>query len=343
MTRALGPRDVVAARLWAAIVIAVGTAVFLGSALFSAPGLHPLQIVCGAVMALFCVVITLLPAGRTRLLCVAGPILGLAGIVLLDFATADATLTGQIFFCIPVLYAGVHLRPAGVVLVTAAAIAAETVVVCSLLPHDQAVTQLTFMNGTLVLLAAVLARAMANQARLVAKLRHQAAVDPLTGLVTRRVLDDATLMAIASGSDDPAAGTGLILIDVDEFKGINDTHGHAVGDDALVHIAAVLRSRCEMRDVVARMGGDELAVLMPGCTADAATRRAEEIVSAVRQQPLTVRGGHELSLSISAGAAHSREADCDPRDLYITADAALYDAKRRGRGRVGGVAYDTSR
>ena len=291
-----------------------------------------MQVICGAGLGLFCIAVTVLPAARIASLCVVGPLVGVLAVVVLDIGTHDAGLTGQIFFCLPVLYAAVHLRVPGSILITAAAVFGQAVVVCMFLPLGQALTDLAFMGGTLILMGSVLTRAMVVQHRLVERLRQQAAVDPLTGLVTRRVLDDA-VSAISSNTSEQ--GTALVLIDVDKLKVINDTYGHAVGDDALVHIAAVLSAQCRDHDVLARMGGDELAVLMPGCSHDTALSRAQEFVRSVREQPLAMADGRTLTLSISAGAAHAPQNTGTSRDLYISADTALYDAKRTGRGRVG--------
>ncbi len=166
-----------------------------------------------------------------------------------------------------------------------------------------------------------------------AELRRHAAIDPLTGLATRRVLDDATRIALTAA--EARVGTALVIIDLDRFKAVNDTYGHVVGDEALTHVARILTGQSRGHDVVARIGGDELAVLMPGCGYEAAMRRAEDFVAAVNTTPLLLPGGVTVPLSISAGAAHVPDNAAGAGDLYSTADAALYAAKRSGRGRVG--------
>ncbi len=181
-------------------------------------------------------------------------------------------------------------------------------------------------------MAVMLARANTMQERLVTALQEQARVDALTGLVNRRAFDDA----LATTLTQPVrAGTALVLIDVDAFKTINDSHGHPVGDAALVHLADVLREQVRAEDaVLSRLGGDELAVLLPDCAADVAARRAEELLTAVRATPLRLDDGTLLALSISVGVAHVPVRSGDLQTLYHAADAALYDAKRSGRGRV---------
>ncbi len=194
----------------------------------------------------------------------------------------------------------------------------------------RAITELAYVGTTLTLTAAVLARAGVVQDRLVAELRRPAVIDPLTGLATRRVLDDATRIALTAAQ--ARVGTALVIIDVDRFKAVNDTYGHGV--EALTHVVRILTGRSRGHDVVARMGGDELAVLVPGCGYDAAMRRAEDFVAAVNTTPLLLPGGVTVPLSISAGAAHVPENAAGAGNLYSTADAALYAAKRSGRGRV---------
>jgi diguanylate cyclase (GGDEF)-like protein len=126
-----------------------------------------------------------------------------------------------------------------------------------------------------------------------------------------------------------------VLIDVDALKSINDAHGHPAGDEVLVHLAAVLREQVRAEDaVLSRLGGDELAVLLPGSSAPAARRRAEALLDRVRATPVTLTDGTPLALSISLGVAHLPHSADSLEALYETADAALYDAKRAGRGCV---------
>jgi diguanylate cyclase (GGDEF)-like protein len=251
---------------------------------------------------------------------------------LLNLVTRDASTAAQAFLAFPVLWAASHLRQVAVVLVTAVAVTVEAVTLTVLRPLEAAVTDLVFFGTVLVVMAVLLVRARATQDRLVAALEQQATVDALTGLVNRRVLDAALERTLTRPA---GSGTALVLVDVDSFKTINDSYGHPVGDDVLVHLAALLRSHVRADDaVVSRLGGDELAVLLPGSPADVAARRAEELLQAVRSAPLPLPGGTLLSLSVSVGVAHVPPGPGDLRALYSAADAALYEAKRAGRGRV---------
>jgi len=258
------------------------------------------------------------------------------GVVLccgMNWITNDPSAGAQAFLAFPVLWAGVNLRRTSVGVVTAAAIAGDALVLFHLEPVANAVTDLSFFGAVLAVMAYMLTRSGETQDRLVALLQQQAAIDSLTGLVNRRVLDEALTSALTT----PTAprGTSLVLVDVDSFKTINDQHGHPVGDDALVHIAGVLRTVIRAGDaVLSRMGGDELAVLLPDCPADVAARRAAEVLDAVRAAPLTLDDGTLLALSVSLGVAHAPSHATGLEELYAAADTALYAAKRAGRGRV---------
>ncbi|MEV4141910.1 GGDEF domain-containing protein [Dactylosporangium sp. NPDC049742] len=327
--RAAGPRRGGPERnLATGLLAATPSVIYVGEAVLGPRAVDPVLTTLGAALAAVCAV--LLFAGARRavgLLQMPSAVIGCGSIVLLDLGTGNAGVTGLLYFYLPVLFAAVHLRIPGVVAVTAAALAGEAVVALSLLPVGDAALDLAFVGSTLTLMAAALARAGVAQDRLVGRLRRLADVDPLTGLATRRILDDAVQRAV----DRDAAETALVLIDVDWFKEINDTYGHAVGDDALTHIAATLCERCRAVDVVARLGGDELAVLMPGCSFDLAAARAKDFVDAVRARPLTLPDGRVVPVSISAGAAHAPSQAHTARDLYTSADAALYAAKRARR------------
>lgn len=116
---------------------------------------------------------------------------------------------------------------------------------------------------------------------------------------------------------------------------INDRYGHPAGDEVLVQLAQLLVSGSRRGDVVSRMGGDEIALLLPGCSAAALRRRAEQIVWDVRTRAFTVGEGVQVRVSVSVGLAHAPTHASNLRALYVAADAALYEAKHSGRDRVG--------
>jgi len=165
-----------------------------------------------------------------------------------------------------------------------------------------------------------------------AELIHRSNHDTLTSLPTRAYflerLRDARERSALAGT-----GLGVIFIDLDNFKQVNDTAGHHAGDELLSAIAARLGAAVRPNDVVARFGGDEFVVLADNIvdTRDA-VQLAWRLTSALR--PAFTIGGNELSVSASFGVCYSRDRDESPEDVVRKADAAMYTAKQRGRNRV---------
>ena len=167
-----------------------------------------------------------------------------------------------------------------------------------------------------------------------AALEHLATRDPLTGLHNRRSLDTRLDEALAL---DRRYGVphgrvhGLLLIDVDHFKHINDAHGHPAGDAVLRQLAQLLLATVRASDVAARFGGEEFAVLLPELTgAVDAVMTAEKIRQAVE----STRFGAVGKVTVSVGVSLATPEDADARPLIDRADAALYEAKRSGRNSV---------
>jgi len=165
--------------------------------------------------------------------------------------------------------------------------------------------------------------------RLLADLRHRSRHDGLTGLLNRRTMEE-TLLAQIQRSRRTGEPFTVLMLDLDHFKAINDRHGHAAGDRALKHAAAALKSELREVDALARFGGEEFLVLMPGATAEAATPVAERLRNALITDAPEVDGG-TLFLSASIGVAQWREPAEESSRLLMRADAALYRAKMRGR------------
>jgi diguanylate cyclase (GGDEF)-like protein len=162
-----------------------------------------------------------------------------------------------------------------------------------------------------------------------AELTRLAHTDPLTGLANRRHFDEA-LAAALSRIARHGGRTSLAIIDLDHFKAFNDDYGHPAGDAALRHVASLLRERVGPHDVVARLGGEEFAVLMVGASPEAAFRTAEQIRESVRRSPLTA-GAAPAHVSVSIGLATAPEDGGSPTELVREADRALYRAKAAGR------------
>ena len=154
--------------------------------------------------------------------------------------------------------------------------------------------------------------------------------DPLTGCLNRRALFDRAPAAFARHR----SGGALLMLDIDHFKNINDTHGHAIGDAALVHFSELVKEAMRANDELARLGGEEFAVLLPGAGVVEAREIAERIRARVEARPLRV-DGVVISMTVSVGLA--LELDRRPLDLddaLRRADDSLYAAKRAGRNRV---------
>jgi diguanylate cyclase (GGDEF)-like protein len=261
------------------------------------------------------------------------PLAGVAAIGSMVWLFPRAENLAHILFALPVLFAASQLKAPLATLTTALAVVADGAFLSRMLPLVEAATDVLFVATVLVVMTVLVVASVNNQERLVAALEHQAAVDPLTGLVTRRVLDDALADALTASTT--GAGVALLLVDVDNFKAINDTYGHLAGDDALTHVARELERWVRHDDaVIGRLGGDEIAILLPGCTRGDAARRGEQLVERVREGPAKTLDGHSLTMSISIGVAHGAAQATGARDLYAAADIALYQAKSGGRGRA---------
>jgi diguanylate cyclase (GGDEF)-like protein/PAS domain S-box-containing protein len=163
------------------------------------------------------------------------------------------------------------------------------------------------------------------------RIEYNALHDSLTELPNRRYLDEVLKSHAATGFRG-SGSIALLHIDLDRFKQINDTLGHAAGDAMLVHAARVLQHNCLPGDFVARIGGDEFVVVSTASDGDSELAAlADRIVQQMRQ-PATYEG-HECRFGVSIGIAVERGAALDVKRLLINADIALYRAKGRGRNR----------
>ncbi|WDR07027.1 EAL domain-containing protein [Devosia rhodophyticola] len=163
------------------------------------------------------------------------------------------------------------------------------------------------------------------------RIEHTALHDSLTGLPNRRYLDEL-LQANATNGYDDTGSIGLLHIDLDRFKQINDTLGHAAGDAMLVHAAAVLRRHARPGDFVARIGGDEFVVVSSVAEGQARLAEMAEAIVCQMRQPVYYHG-HECRFGVSIGIAVECDSELDVKRLLIDADIALYRAKARGRNR----------
>jgi diguanylate cyclase (GGDEF)-like protein/PAS domain S-box-containing protein len=160
------------------------------------------------------------------------------------------------------------------------------------------------------------------------RLRHLADHDPLTGLLNRRSFERALERHVTSIRRYGATGA-LLVIDLDGFKHVNDTLGHASGDEVLVSCALALRSRLRGSDVLARLGGDEFAVLLPRGSEEDAIAAAEALVEVIR----AAGGTSQARVSASVGVATFDDITAMADAVLVRADRAMYEAKAAGRDR----------
>ncbi len=160
--------------------------------------------------------------------------------------------------------------------------------------------------------------------------RSDAVIDPLTGMLNRNALgvrvQELTQQANVTGEP-----IGIIVGDLDHFKDVNDSRGHAVGDVVLRDISYLMRKQLRAFDLAYRLGGEEFVILLPGAELEDAAELAERLRSAVAEEP--VAGDVPITMSFGVGAS-GRGATFDYDLVFAETDAALYDAKRDGRNRV---------
>lgn len=159
-------------------------------------------------------------------------------------------------------------------------------------------------------------------------LEHQAQTDPLTGLYNHRFFHERLRSEIsrASRAHDSVA---LLMFDIDDFKKLNDVHGHGLGDQVLLSVAEILRSTIRASDVACRIGGEEFAVILPSCDAGDALGLARRLRDRLAVMEMPPAG----SITVSTGIAQGPEHAMNPRELVSCAEAAMMAAKARGKDR----------
>jgi diguanylate cyclase (GGDEF)-like protein len=189
--------------------------------------------------------------------------------------------------------------------------------------------------AVLELLAATAAVALQN-AHLYQETQRLATTDPLTGLSNYRHFHEQLALEVQRARRMHYA-MGLLIMDLDHFKQINDRHGHPAGDRALQRVAELLRKRLRRTDVVGRVGGEEFAVILPGDDLAQVGLVAEALRKAVEDLPAAEGGGFSSEptpITLSIGGTSVMPETLDTQVLVDCADQALYEAKRNGRNQV---------
>lgn len=163
-------------------------------------------------------------------------------------------------------------------------------------------------------------------------LQKQATTDPLTGMHNRRYFEEA-LKGYLSEFNKIGATLGLLILDLDHFKNVNDNHGHDVGDMVLKEVALRMRAICREHDVVARLGGEEFALITPYAGMEQLLSVAERYREMV--EDLAIKTGNiVIRPTVSIGVATNEDGTTNSDDLFKAADQKLYQAKHAGRNRV---------
>lgn len=171
-------------------------------------------------------------------------------------------------------------------------------------------------------------RAIDALAQALKTLKEEAIRDPLTNLYNRRFLHDYLSRELVRAKRE-GARIAVLMIDLDHFKRVNDTAGHAAGDEVLVRLAALLKRYIRGSDIACRFGGEEFTLVLPNATVQSAQARAEAICKAVREE-----GGRLRGVTASLGVAVFPDSIADSESLLRASDRALYEAKDRGRNQV---------
>lgn len=248
----------------------------------------------------------------------------------LNLLTSDASAGSQLFLLWPVLYAASFLSRRHTVLVLLEVLAVEALVMGLLQPVDRALTDTLSLVLAFTMAAFAVLTFRVRVEVLLDALSAQAREDPLTGLPNRRAFDDhlQRLVAAAGRSGEPLS---LLLVDVDRFKEVNDSRGHMIGDQVLCAVAGALRAGGREADIVARIGGDEFAIILPSCSLEDALPVGA--AAADRVAARTTRMGAPVSVSV--GAATLPAGALTALELFAAADRALYASKHDGRQPAG--------
>lgn len=171
-------------------------------------------------------------------------------------------------------------------------------------------------------------------ARNLAKKEFESFRDSLTGLFNRKFFNQEIELQLARAKRQ-VEPLSLIMVDLDDLKGINDAYGHLVGDAVLVSLGKVLKDNIRASDVAARFGGEEFAILLPVTNRDGAIELAERLLEAIHQASIeTKRGELEYTASIGVTGFNKPSKDLTVNELIESADKAVYQAKKKGKNRV---------
>jgi diguanylate cyclase (GGDEF)-like protein len=305
-----------------------GAAIYLGAGVIgtieaAVPGGTPFSLAPALAASLIALPIWLFGGRVSRnVLFLLAPI-GVA-LIAQTMATSPGTGDAAIFYAWPVLWAGCFYGTRATLLTVLAVAAAHGAALMTM--SDGSFDRWCDVTVSAAVVAAVVRTLAARNERLVSRLTAESRVDPLTGVLNRRGLAERFEAEVARSLRE-ARPLAVVAVDIDHFKRINDTFGHDAGDRALTWLATVLGDQTRGSDIIARTGGEEFLVVLPGTDLADASEFAERVREAV------AAGDAPVALTISAGVA-AEAVPSTPDALARAADVALYDAKRDGRDRV---------
>ncbi len=259
------------------------------------------------------------------------PVIGPFGTILIatsSILTGTTTDGSELLYLWPVLFSAYFLS-FGSALFNVALIAVVYPPIAMSILGSAGITPSVYMVGTSIVTLVVTVSLRRQIASVVAAAEREARTDKLTDLPNRRSWDDGLAREVALHTR-KGGSLCVLMMDVDLFKQLNDRHGHAAGDAALVRAASVLRGQARQTDLLARIGGEEFALALPDCSLADGAKRAEQIRVAVRDGSV----GWDTPLTISVGVAALPTHGRTLAELMASADSALYDAKRSGRDAV---------
>jgi diguanylate cyclase (GGDEF)-like protein len=259
------------------------------------------------------------------------------GVVAYALATTHGAGDAAVLYMWPVLWTAFFFGRKGALSIVACVGVAQGLALLALPAADGYFDRWVDVTVSVSVVAAVVLVLTSRNDELLARLADEARTDPLTSLLNRRGFDEHATVELAHARRE-AHSVAVASIDIDHFKHVNDEWGHDIGDKVLARLGAILAAQSREVDVVARVGGEEFVVLMPGCNASDAgafTDRVRRSLAAADDSGLpTVR--------VSAGVTAETAPD-NVATLLRRADAALYEAKRTGRNRTVITAPDETR
>ncbi len=270
------------------------------------------------------------------------------GVAMIAYAlatTSGGPTDGAVLYVWPVLWMCCFNGRAGAVFIVAWVALAQGIALSQMPDGAVSVDRWIDVVATMAVVAAVVRYLAARNARLLRDLAEQARVDPLTGLLNRRGLEERMEIEVTRALRRQAP-MAVAMVDIDHFKSVNDEHGHEIGDRVLSWVGSVLARQSRGVDIAARAGGDEFAVLMPDTRAAEGRRFADRVREAVAGPDAAADRSQyglpeALELTVSVGVSGTGSADS--KTLMDTADEALYAAKGEGRNRVVAADLDGDR